>query len=160
MSLERKVSTQIKKKQAEIQRLEAEIAEIESSLLEARAYLQALEDLMKHVPKEGKVADADTAAVRPGGSVDQAIKLLEAYGSPMHVNDMLDGLGKDSNKKNRRALSAQLAAYVRQKRIFTRPAPNTYGLVDWAGKGTDRTDSDMPDDAQPPEGFGKIRSVG
>lgn len=48
------------------------------------------------------------------------------------------------------SLASSLAAYVRKGEIFTRPAPNTFGLVELGHK------TIIEEEAGPPAGFGQI----
>jgi hypothetical protein len=48
----------------------------------------------------------------------------------MQINEILRAIGRTADKKNRLSLSGSLAHYVRAEEIFTRPAPNTFGLIE------------------------------
>ena len=63
----------------------------------------------------------------------------------MHVEKLLNAIGKESTKSNKVSLSSSIAHYVREGIIFTRPAPNTFGLKEF-----EKTDHD-----DLPEDFGK-----
>jgi hypothetical protein len=52
-------------------------------------------------------------------------------------------------KNSKTSLSGSLASYVREHKIFTRPAPNTFGLVEFAEVAI----------KEPPEGFGELASA-
>ena len=58
-------------------------------------------------------------------------KRSKPSGKPLHISDLLVALGKETDHDNRAALSGSLSAYVRKHEIFTRPAPNTFGLVEF-----------------------------
>jgi len=161
MNLERTLKAKIRKYTDKIQSLESDRAEIEKRLIETRAYLQALEDTMKHVSR-GEPGSGDTARVRLGGVVDKTIKTLTAANAPMHVGKILEALGNESTSQTRKALSAQLNTYVRSTRIFKRTAPNTFGLIEWStsAKGGDSEGGDPPEDPHsPPRDFEQLRSV-
>lgn len=151
MSPERTLKGKINKYNDEIQTLEANKAEIEAKLIEARTYVKAFKDALKYVSK-GDTASSSTAAVRIGGDVDLTIKKLKSTNNPMHVVAILEALGKESTNKTRKALSAQLNAYQRQGRIFTRTAPNTFGLIEWstAVKESDSEGEDPSEDPHAP----------
>ena len=55
---------------------------------------------------------------------------LKKKGHPCHIKDILIALGKESTINNIRSMSSQLNNYVRKDEIFTRPVPNTYGLIE------------------------------
>jgi len=122
-----------------IERKRAEIAELEAQVGTARTYLQALEDMYKLASRDaqggGVSASTDspraTPSFRAGSMTGQAYDALRAAGKAMHVNDLLPAIGRTVNRQERSAISGTLAAYVRKGDVFTRPAPNTFGLVEF-----------------------------
>ena len=126
MADRRKVEERIKKKEQEIQELEAR-------LREARVYAQALHDVLKMFPKVGLGADAE-AILRPGSAVAQARELILKQGKALHIAEILKALGREVNRVNRAALGGSISAYVRKGVIFTKEAPNTFGLVEMRKK--------------------------
>ena len=58
-------------------------------------------------------------------------------------------MGKKVTRDTKASLAGSLAAYVRKGEIFTRPAPNTYGLVEL---GHNEHEDELEE--QPPTGFG------
>lgn len=137
MADRRKVEEKIKKKEQEIQ-------ELEGRLREARVYVQALHDVLKMFPKDTPEADAE-AILRPGSAVAQARELILKQRRALHISDILKGLGREVNRVNRAALGGSISAYVRKGLIFTKEAPNTFGLVEIRKK---------EDGEDPPSDFG------
>jgi len=133
----------IDKKEAEIERLEQEIRD-------ARVYVQAIQDSFKLLPKEQPLDSITPRELRPGSIVSQVQKFLEQSGKPQHISAILTFLGKTQDKKNRVSLSGSLGGYVKDGRIFTRPAPNTFGLIEFG----DQEDSPSALD-QLPVNFGQ-----
>ena len=127
MSERRKIEERLRRKEAEMQGLEAQ-------LREARAYVQALQDVLKMFPKEvGQEHFASHTAVatlRSGSGVALAREAILAQGKPLHISALLQKVGRDNSKKAKISLSSSLATYVRKNEIFTRPAPNTFGLIE------------------------------
>ena len=111
-----------------IDRKEAEIRELEVRIREAKAYIQSLSDTLRLLPKDAS-ADA-TLVLRPGTALARVREAIGSAGRPLHIGEILKALGRPVDKKNRAALSGTLAAYVRKGQVFTRPAPNTFGLVE------------------------------
>jgi hypothetical protein len=143
VSERRKVEERIKKKEAEIQELERQVGE-------ARVYLQALQDVLKLFPREaGSSSALAVAALRPGSAVGQARDIILRHGAPVHITEILKELGKEVTRETRASLAGSLAAYVRRGEIFTRPAPNHFGLVEFGG---------TPPVDTPPDDFGAIAS--
>lgn len=62
---------------------------------------------------------------------------------PLHIDDLLKAIGK--TKEHKASVSGSLGNYVRKNEIFTRPAPNTFGLKEF--------DESQPEE-EPPEDFG------
>src|SRR5487761_205747 len=115
--------------QKRIEKKQQEIRDLESKLKEASSYLQALLDSMKWLPR-GESAFGSTQMLRPGTTLAKAQEAIKKAGHPMHVADILKAIGKPTDKKNRVSLGGSLSGYVRRKEIFTRPAPNTFGLIE------------------------------
>jgi len=123
MNLRQRFEERIKKKEQEIKELEAKIHE-------ARVYIQAFQDSIKLLPKDQSDNATAQDLLRPGSTNAKVYGFLKATGTPMHVGAILEAIGKVNNKANRVSLSGALGAYVRRKEIFTRPAPNTFGLIE------------------------------
>lgn len=136
MALRDKFEERIKKKELEVQ-------ELESKTREAKAYLQALQDSIKLLPKEEKVGVGSIVeTLRSGSNVHKTYELLKKMGKPMHLNEILKAIGKGTSKTEKVNLAGSLGGYVRKGEIFTRPAPNTFGLIS------------MEDILEPPDDFG------
>ncbi len=119
----RRIEERVRKKEQEIQALEAQIKD-------AKAYLQALQDVLKMFPRDAAEAVDAATVLRPGSLVAQARDVILKHGAPLHVDRILSDLNKEVNRTNKIGLSGSLAAYVRKGEIFTRPAPNTFGLIE------------------------------
>jgi len=127
MSLRRKFEKKIKDKEQEIQHLERQI-------MEARAYVEAMQDAMRLVPADGAGDNGEGnggVTVKPGSAIEAVVKALRQSGKPMHIMDILKAMGRETTSEHRASVGGSLAAYVRKGAIFTRPAPNTFGLSEW-----------------------------
>ncbi len=134
-----KLESKIRQKEDDIQSLELQVRE-------AKSYLQALEDMLKLVPKEGNGRSTEQV-LRPGTEVAKARDAILAAGKPLHISAIVEAIGKENSKKTRVALGGSLAGYVRKGQVFTRPAPNTFGIIEFERK-------QNKNEEQPPEGFG------
>jgi len=114
--------------QKRIDKKQQEIRDLEMKIKEANSYLQALMDSMKWLPRED--SSNGSQLLRPGTTLAKAQEAIKKAGHPMHVADILKAIGKPTDKKNKVSLSGSLSGYVRRKEIFTRPAPNTFGLIE------------------------------
>jgi hypothetical protein len=106
-----------------IDRKQQEINDLEIQVEKAKAYIQALQDSMKFLPKENGQAQI---LLRPGSALARTQDILRQAGKPLHISEILKALNEKPDK--RVSLSGSLSAYVRNNQIFTRPAPNTFGL--------------------------------
>ena len=124
-----------------IKRKEAEVQELELKMREAKAYVQALQDTLKMLPREIRGGDiGDT--LRSGSNIHKTYELLKKAGKPLHINKILEGIGKPTLKKDKTSLAGSLGWYVRRREIFYRPSPNTFGLLE------------MEESQEPPDDFG------
>ena len=115
--------------QKRIDKKQQEIHDLETKIREANVYLQALLDSMKWLPRD-ESPHGGVQLLRPGTTLAKAQEAIKKAGHPMHVADILKAIGKPSDKKNRVSLGGSLSGYVRRREIFTRPAPNTFGLIE------------------------------
>lgn len=144
MSERQKIEDRLRKK-------EQEIVALEEKVKSTKVYVQALRDILKMLGSDGnEEADAE-ATLRSGSAVDQARRVILERGTPVHIDEILEALGKGATREAKASLTSSLAAYVRRGEIFTRPAPNTFGLVEL---GHEANDEESP---QPPADFGQPR---
>ncbi|MCP4327552.1 MAG: hypothetical protein GY791_03840 [Alphaproteobacteria bacterium] len=135
------IETKIKRKEVEVQTLERKLDA-------AKVYLQALKDIQRAVEKENPDAAEDNTPLRKGSMAAQARDAIMEAGIPVHIDDLLRRLGKDLTRETKASLTGSLAAYVRRHEVFTRPAPNTYGLIE-----LEHFEVEEPEN-EPPSGFG------
>lgn len=112
-----------------VNRKHQEILEFQSKIREAQAYIQALQDAAKLLPREEARNGGGEAALRPGGSAHKAFQALRSAGKPLHITEILKAIGMLNSKSNRLALGGTLSRYARNKEIFDRTAPNTFALL-------------------------------
>lgn len=130
----KKLQSQIKRKTKELRGLESKRLEMDFQISEARGAISALEEAMKHFPKED--IDGDPArSLRAGGTVHRIYAILKGHGKPMHIKEILEKLGKDTDTSTQQATASQLNSYIRAERIFWRPAGNTFALKEWNTSG-------------------------
>jgi septal ring factor EnvC (AmiA/AmiB activator) len=137
MSAEKDLEKKIKQKEEETQRLKDDLRATE-------AYLEGMRASLRVIKKTSDAANGGT--IRPGSMIDKARKALRQAGKPLYIEELLRKMGKEVSKKNRISLSGSLGSYVRDKNIFTRPAPNTFGLIEF---------DEIREDDDVPEGFGQ-----
>jgi hypothetical protein len=103
---------------------------------------------MKVLDKASDEAPSESV-LRPGSAVSQARDVILTKGKPAHISEILEALGKEATREGRASLTSSLAAYVRREEIFTRPAPNTFGLIELGHESVEDTV-----DPEPPSEFG------
>lgn len=139
MSIRQDFERRIAKKQQEITELELQIRD-------ARSYMQALQDSLRLIPRDGIEHEGSNSGLRPGTGLFKAREILLKAGKPLHINDILTALGRPADKKNRLSVSGSLSSYARQNEIFIRTAPNTFGL----------RELQQPSEEDLPETFGEV----
>ncbi len=126
MSERKIIEGQLSKKITEIQALEEKVKS-------ARVYVRALEDILKELDKSATATPGSVesdVSMRRGSSVDQARAVILERGAPIHIDDLLEALGREVTRETKASLTGSLAAYVRREEVFTRPAPSTFGLIE------------------------------
>jgi hypothetical protein len=136
MKAQKEIEKKIRQKEEDVRRLENE-------LLQTRAYLDAMRESLRLIGKSSGANESDS--LRPGSLVDKARTAIRKAGEPLHIDKILPAIGKELSKKNKISLSSSLAGYVREGFVFTRPAPNTFGLVEFTKSHSEG----------PPDGFGE-----
>lgn len=137
MGMKEKLEEKIRRKRQEIQELQGRIRE-------AGAYIQALEEASKLLPRENVKRASVESVLRPGSGAHRAYVALQAAGKPLHIVEIMKAIGMPINKNSRLTIGGTLSRYSRNGQVFRRTAPNTFSIMDNAN-------SD-----EPPEGFGAI----
>ena len=109
-----------------------EIGELERQIDMARAYLQAIQDSIKALPREAlsqpSTEDAN-AELRAGSMLARTKEAIQKNGAPMHISAILTAIGVENTKNARVSLVGSLGSYVRKGQVFNRPGPNIFGLA-------------------------------
>jgi hypothetical protein len=143
MSERKKIEDRLRKK-------EQEIISLEEKTRSAKIYVQALRDILKMIGSDTAETQEAEATLRSGSAADQARRVILDNGAPVHIDDILSALGKDATREAKASLTSSLAAYVRRDEIFTRSAPNTFGLVELG-----HTSNIEASGNEPPADFGR-----
>jgi len=132
--------------QKKVEAKELEIEDLRKRIGEAAAYIQGLQEAMKMLPKGPSIAGGPQPQLRPGTLLYKAKDAINAAGRPMHIAELLKAVGRPVDKNSRAGLAGSIAAYARKGEVFTRTAPNTFGLIGFT--------------AHPPENFGLLQESG
>ncbi len=130
-----------RKLEREIEKQQLRLAELRTQIVAGEAYLQAQMDMLKFFPR---AEEGGNVSMRSRGDPAKVRSILEEEGAPMHLKDILARMEREDTKDSRAALAGTLGWYVRKNDVFTRPAPNTFGLKSFATVQAD----------EPPEDFG------
>jgi hypothetical protein len=136
-----------------LQKKRAEVSALEDKLKSAKIYVTALSDVLKMLGGEHEAIESETK-LRPGSAVAQARDIILERGEPVHLDEILNAMGKEATRDSKASLAGSIAAYVRRDEIFTRPAPNTFGLVELGHESV--FDEEV---TEPPAGFGRTPVV-
>lgn len=130
-----------------VDRKVAEIGRLEQELRDAKVYIQAIQDSLRLLPKELN-GSAIERELRPGTALAKVQEFLKVTGASQHIDQILLALDKPNTKQNRVSLIGSLSGYVRDGRIFTKTAPNTFGLLEFEISGREKAElaQDLPDD--------------
>ncbi len=130
----------LKKKRAEVAALDEEIAQHEDGIRDcqdekstAQATIDELQSLYNLIPTADVNGSQPTFRQNSDGFLVHQI-LVEA-GKPLYIDEILNELERGANPDSRASLAGQLGGYVRKGQVFTRPAPNTFGLREWEVNG-------------------------
>jgi hypothetical protein len=126
-----------------------EISALELQIREAKAYIQGLQDSIKLLPRDGTGVAEYT--LREGSALAKARDVLKTAGTPLPIADILKALGTPQDKKHRISLAGTLSGYAREGKVFTKTAPNTFGLIEF--RTVQSNDDEIPED------FGSMESV-
>lgn len=112
----------------------AELAAIENRLREAFGILSG-EAVTPTKPKSrhGFIGGKRARPIQHGSSVWWSAKALYLIGKPLHIKKLIDRIKQESGETFKQAtLVSNLTRYVRYGDTFNRPAPNTFGLIDFS----------------------------
>jgi hypothetical protein len=118
-----------------IEKKRAEVEAIRTTLRLEERYLEAMLDAYKIMPRAGEDGNGAgrPSGLRKGSNTGKAYIALKRTGHALHVKDLVEAMGLKVSRTITQGLASSLRAYVNKNEIFTKPAPNTYGLVEFGG---------------------------
>lgn len=143
MNPEREIERRIEKQRRENDELLERIDYHRRLLATGQGRLAALEEALQILRK-----DSGEPVLRPGTTLHKVAEILREAGRPLHISAILPKLGKEVNRKTRATLTGSLGTYIRNKMIFDRPAPNTFGLIEFTKTGASLPLDDASHDQQ------------
>ncbi len=128
--------------------IERRIEKEKQKLLELRAqidksehFVLGLQEALKFVPQDSH-GPQQRAVLQPGSAVKKAEELLRQTGKPMHMTDIVKGIGNPVDSQP--SLVSSISRYVKKGVIFKRLGPNTYGLLEWDARAGQKIPIDLP----------------
>lgn len=110
----------------------------------------AMQEVLRLLPREEGDVVSSEQLPRHGSAMAKTRELLLETGKPMHITDILKGIGKENTKSQRLSVSGSLRSYARKGQVFTREGGNVFGLVEFqTSNGNGRSPREVP-----PKGFG------
>jgi len=113
-----------------IEKKRAEIDDAQKSIASAEAYIQAMTDAIKKLPKDD--TSPAVSPVRPGSDVEKVRDAILSAGKPLHISEIIAALGRVDDADSKAKIAGLLGWYTSKGKVFTKTAPNTYGLVEIA----------------------------
>ena len=87
-------------------------------------------DVKKVVDNENGKARKGKGVLRQGSDMEKIRDIIRQTGRPMHISEIVTGLGRADTKADRVSISSSLSRYVRAGEVFKRVKPNTFALID------------------------------
>jgi hypothetical protein len=112
-----------------IEKKRGEIVDAQKAIAAAEAYIQAMLDAIKKLPKE---ESALAPSVRPGSDVEKIRDAILNAGKPLHLSEIILALGRNDDADSKAKIAGLLGWYTTKGKVFTKTAPNTFGLVESA----------------------------
>lgn len=123
---------QVRQWQARRAELVRELEAIDKALAELRSVVGSGTAKTKPKSRHGFTNGKRAKPIQEGSSVDMARHVLASVGSPLHISSLV-GIIKEQYGQDVKppTLVSNLSRYVKFQDTFSRPAPNTFGLLEW-----------------------------
>jgi hypothetical protein len=117
-----------------IEKKRAEVEALRTNLRLEERYLEAMLDTYKLLPRTGEEKNGTGSGLRKGSNPDKAYQVLKRNGKPMHIKDIVEGMGLKVNRGTTQGLAGALRTYANKGHVFTKieGLGNTYGLTEFA----------------------------
>jgi hypothetical protein len=132
MDFRKELTKRIKKKESENLDIETQITNLQNQLDRNKSYLQGLYDSLGLLPKDEEETGKSEVQLRANSDLAKSRDALRLAGHPLHIKELLTAIDKPITQSSKVSLSGSISFYVRKKQIFTRPAPNTFGLREFS----------------------------
>jgi hypothetical protein len=126
-----------------IEKEKAKITELQNQIELSQSFIQGLQEALKILPRNGTIQSSRRGStIREGSDMAKIRDLIRERERPMHIGEIVIGIGRENTKANRMSISGSLGRYVRKNIVFNRPRPNTFSLINMK----ETTDVEIPSD--------------
>jgi len=106
------------------------IADLQGQIEHTEAFILGLQEALKVLPKgENGKPRKGKGIIRQGSDMAKVRDLIKQTDRPMHIGEIVTGIGRADTKANRMSISGSLGRYVRIGEVFKRVRPNTFALI-------------------------------
>lgn len=123
-----KIDRELAKKAKKIEDIKGQIAELTRKLREEEIAYGAQLDIVKLLNRPASVSRQK--GLRPNTDLAKIHQFLMNLNNPVHISEIAKFLGKEDTSAVRASLAGSLGSYAREKRIFSKISPNTFGLIE------------------------------
>jgi len=121
MNIRKEIERKIDKKRSEVQDLQRQIDA-------AKSFIDGLQEALKLAPPD---EGAPAVELRAGTDLEKVRNILRDEAKPMHIDDIVTKMGKEYTGSMKLGLSGSLSTYAKKHKVFTKTAPNTFGLMEF-----------------------------
>ncbi|MCX5703572.1 MAG: hypothetical protein NT066_03670 [Candidatus Omnitrophica bacterium] len=112
-----------------IEKERRQILELRNQIAHSEAFILGLQEALKLLPKEKTINNHAVSKLRDGSDVKKIYEFLLQVDKPLHIEEILAGIGKENTKINRLSITGSINKYVRDRKIFQRVGPNQFALI-------------------------------
>lgn len=123
-----KIDRELARRVKKISDLREQISGLQKILHEEELVHNGQLDLLKLMNRPAP--SPKTGTLRPNTELSKIHQMLAESVCPVHISDIARFLGKEDTPAIRASLAGSLGSYARDKRIFIKTAPNTFGLIE------------------------------
>jgi hypothetical protein len=120
----------IRQKKTQIAQLQKELDEALGELTREGQGLALTVPRKPHKVTVGEGTRHNGRTISPTSSIGLTIEVLRQAGKPLRIQEILKRLDAGGHKTGKNTLVGGLSRYVKQKRVFYRPHPSTFGLLE------------------------------
>ena len=120
------------------------VNDLKNQLTQAESYLKGLQDAYGFISSSNNTAKKEFA-LRAGSDLEKVKIVLEESKKPLHIDDILQKIGKES--KSKVSLAGSLSGYARDGKIFRKIGPNKFGLIEQNHKNLPETADTVRDNS-------------